>query len=84
MHDVGTSRIKPVFTARCRGLRGLHKVDTSRIRPVSIVDRFAVCSETTFSGEVMGATAPIPLFGAPPQTPQGTSPLDPMLASRLF
>ena len=48
------------------------------ISPVSIVDRCAVCSETTFSREVFWGSYPqTPAKGYHPLTPQGAVPLDP-------
>ena len=58
----------------CTGPKKLAKaehgtdVDALHISTVSIVDRFAVCSETAFSYESIGAL---------PQPPQGAPPLDP-------
>ena len=54
----------------------LQRIPALWIKSVSIVDRFAVCSETAFLSANMGLPPHTPL-GALPQTPPGTLSLDP-------
>ena len=61
----------------------LQRIPALWIASVSIVDRFAVCSETAFLSANMGLPPHTPLRGSTPEPRKGLSPLTPFRFARF-